>query len=337
MEEVRTKEQVYADIQARLQETEKPVEGNEKPIEGNEKPVETNTEQVKESEKPVEPVKPEITDDAVLMYLKDKGVEVSSFDELNKKPFASTEVEEFNKFVEQTGRDSLDDYLKVKKDIDNISDVEIAREKYLLENPGATKEDFDVLYDLDLKPLDPDTYTEEQVAERDRAIRKRDALIKLEGSRAKDYFKQLQEQIKTPVQKDDRQAQAEAENQAWKENISKALESLDLGVDGFNLNADKQTLADRYGSIENVVNSFKDESGNFNYNEFITALEFGRNRQNILNHIKQQGATQATEEILKTIEKPSEVSLKETQSTVSEEMQQHMAAARAYIDKLKNF
>jgi len=38
-------------------------------------------------------VEKEINDNVVLDYLKGKGIELSSFDEINKNPFASTEVE----------------------------------------------------------------------------------------------------------------------------------------------------------------------------------------------------------------------------------------------------
>jgi len=211
--------------------------------------------------------------------------------------------------------------------------VDVARDMYLQQNPTATANDFEVLYDLDLKPLDSEQYPEDQVLERERTLRKRDAQIKLDASKARSYFEELQNKINTPVERkqDDFQARVEQDNQTWKDNMTQTIEKIDFSLDGYA--PDKEKLTQQYSSIDNIVNSFKDDSGNFNYNEFVKTIEFGRNREQIIQKAIQtaqtKGENAATEKIIKEIENPSQTGSKESLNGMTAEEQ----AARTKLEK----
>ena len=88
-----------------------------------------------------EPVKPEVTDELVLSYLKDKGIEVQSFDELTKPvaPVAEEDpyIKELKAWRERTNR-PIEDWVKFQN-LKTLKDDEVAREYLRQTYPDFTE------------------------------------------------------------------------------------------------------------------------------------------------------------------------------------------------------
>lgn len=106
-------------------------------------PVNTEANTAQPATEPAQPAAPiEITDDAVLEYLRSqKKLEVNSFEDLLKKPepvkevvnpYADLEqvedVKNFLDYVKETGR-GMNDFLKLREDIDSMSALDLARQR----------------------------------------------------------------------------------------------------------------------------------------------------------------------------------------------------------------
>ena len=200
-----TTETVEADkvVEETTEETTE-VETEVKTKENAEEVIETKTEDTSTDDEVIEttePVVPEITDDAVLNYLKQKsGKELSSIDELFKEPEQkedpfkglSEKTRQFLEFNKETGRD-YDDFLKLDTDYTALTPLQKAQQKAIEFSDGElTTSDVNEFLERELNVdlSDPN------------ALDKFDA-IKLKGY-AKDWEKQKiqeQEKYKQPIEK----------------------------------------------------------------------------------------------------------------------------------------
>lgn len=163
------------------------------------------TEEVENEQSTTEntPTTLSIDDDSVLEYIKTKhGKEISSIDDLFKEPQAtenpldgvSEDVKGFLKYNKDTGR-SYEEYKSLDKDYSNVSSLELAREKAILNSKGQLKSISEVDEYLE-KKLGIDLSDTDSLEKFDK--------IELD-SYAEDYRKdqiKQQETYKTPAQKE---------------------------------------------------------------------------------------------------------------------------------------
>ena len=207
-EEPKANEVESKPAETKQENTKEPVNEPEKSqaeeIKGNEVELKTTSEPAKEAkpaEEKKEVQKVEINDDAVLEYLKSKGKEVNSIDDLFKEPEPvqdpfeglSQEVKDIIKFSKETNGRPLKDWLELNKDYSSMSPIELARAKAEKETKGKlSKEDLDLYLEkkLNIDLTDPDK------------LDKFD-LIEIENY-SEDYLNQKlsdKEKYKTPLEK----------------------------------------------------------------------------------------------------------------------------------------
>ena len=255
-----------------------------------EKPaIEPTDEPTEEPSNEQEPIQFELDDDKVLSYFKEKkGKELSSLEELFEEKVIEKElelpedVEAFFKYKKETGR-SLNDFVKLNRDLDNESPDKLLAEYIRETNPEYDEED--VAFALEQFKFDEDL-------DDDATIRNAKLSKKKELAKAKEYFNQQKEQYKAPLEsssplvpeeelesynayKEYRQSQeAQTEEQRKRSEFFKekteSLFSDKFEGFKFKVNDDKEmtykpgdvnALKENQMSLNNFVASFLDDNG----------------------------------------------------------------------------
>lgn len=144
------------------------------------------------------PAKPEISDEDVLSYIKEKkNLEINSLDEfetlMQKRNEPQIEVDEealaYSKYKRETGR-SIEDFLKLQKDWTKEDPESALREFYRQQDPDLTQRELE--YKLKQFKYDEDIDDEDEIAEK--RLKMREELKKAVG-----HFESQKEQYKLPV------------------------------------------------------------------------------------------------------------------------------------------
>lgn len=224
-------------------EPKEPVAQDPKPEEPKEQP----KEEPKAEEPTSEPAKPEINDDAVLSYFKekyaDKASSLEKIEDLFKKPEpqadpfenVSEDVQGFIKYHKETGR-GIEDWNKLNEDYSTKSPLDLARAK--------------VAEMTDLKGDDIDGYLEKKLSidlSDPKEIDKFD-LVELKTF-TKDYLAQKEsdkEKYKVPVAKEAEKEMVTLNNgqKIPKEEYEKLVESRNTYLESIKAAADNITKAD---------------------------------------------------------------------------------------------
>lgn len=304
---------INAKIKEKMEELKKPADSVEQQKPDNTQPPENAPNSAANNQPP----KVEFGDSDVLTFLKEKkNAQFESIEDLLRKPesiqFASAEVESLNTFITETGR-GLNDFLNINKDRSNLSEVELAREYYLQKNPHHTADDFNVLHDVDLQPLNPEDNDPVAVDQTDRAIRKRDAQLKSLAHEAKGYFDDLSEKLKQPIERANSQAAlAEQGATLWKEGIQSAAQQFDLGVEGYEFKTTKEDLTEKYSSPGKILDIFKNADGAVDYAKMMQTIERGLASDDIAKVLSEKAANANTETIVGELENSSNSSSNNT-------------------------
>jgi len=220
---------------------------------------EVQTEQQEEVvETPEVPVF-EIDDDKVIQYLKSKGLQAESLEDLKPKESKklSPEVEKFIEFTEKTGNSNYNDFLATQKDWGQVSEQERIIEKMKIDYPTFEEEDIQLMFE------DKYGYDEDMDDERTIRLRKlaqkvdaQDALKTLESR--KELYKVnrgsedlIPEDYKTAKQiVEQQQANAEVYRKQY-DDFVKATESVfTKDFEGFKVKVDGQELVIKPSNVE---------------------------------------------------------------------------------------
>lgn len=141
------------------------------------------------------PEGPTLSDDVVLSYLREKGLEIESIEDINRQPEPvepeyPEAVKKFMEYHEETGR-GFEDFVKLNRDYDKMDEEQLLVEFTMEENPGFTQQD--ALEHLD----DMFGYEEE---EDEKSKKKKDRLEKVYLNKAKSYFKEMSQKYKAPLE-----------------------------------------------------------------------------------------------------------------------------------------
>lgn len=215
--------------------------------------------------------------------------------------FANETIKGINEFVKETNR-PVKDYFLANEDLSQISDNDkILRLIQYEEN--LSKEDAQFILDDDYakQEIDEDM-DEEEISLIKRKNKRIEIKYKKKVKEANEYLTKLQEKYKAPVIPPEQKSIQEREqvNTEFKNNIDNSINNfneISFGDYTHKIGEeDKQSLKAGFTSIEEVINSFKDENGNFDYNEFLTTIYVGRNRNAITKNIsslyKDEGKTE---------------------------------------------
>lgn len=229
-----------------------------------------------------------IKDEDVLSYIgKRYDREINSLDELFEQRNANEELPEdvsaFLKYKKETGR-GINDFIKINKDYNDVDDDQLLRDYYLDQNKDLDLED--VQFEIE----DRFHYDEDLDEERD--IRLKKVAKKKELAKARDYFNQLKEQYKVPLEsregfasdkdmeefnaykKQKEAATANDQELAKRAQYfsSKTGELFSENFEGFGFNvsedkklvykpADSKTLLNEQSDLNNFVNKFTGDDG----------------------------------------------------------------------------
>jgi hypothetical protein len=138
----------------------------------------------------------EITDDVVLGYVKSKYKKdnLSSLDEIfaaKQEEVLPEDVVAYAKYKKDTGR-GMDDFLKLQRDVDTISEEALLREYLLTKEEGLEAEDIESIIETEY------SYDEDLDDPKDIAAIKRK--YKKTLNEAKKYFNEQKEQYKAPLE-----------------------------------------------------------------------------------------------------------------------------------------
>jgi hypothetical protein len=280
MEEPKIKVRLVDSEEKSLQEVERElVENHEKSLIEQEAASEQNTPDT--SLEQTSSNQFEIDDDIVLSHIKNKyNKEVSSIDDLFQPRSIEDDLEEdvaaFRKYKRDTGR-GIEDFVKLNRDIDSIDPDKLLADFY--KDNGDDEED--VEYKLSKLKYDEDYDSDEDIKERKLAK-------KQELKKAKQYFNEMKEQYKAPLESREgfvpqEERDAYESFKSYKSNLDdqqkkseyfkqKTEELFSNNFEGFGFNIDDSTkivykpgesndILSKQSNLSNFISNFLDKDG----------------------------------------------------------------------------
>ena len=183
-------------VLAEVNETETPQEESQiqdqPQVEAQAEEVEPVVEAEPQQQQQEEPqVQPEIDEDKVRSFLKER-YQIDSIEDVLKKPEQLPEdVDAFLRYKKETGR-GFDDYMNLQKDWSKVNEVELLRQYY--------KETNSHLDDEDISYLLEEKFSYDEELDDNREIKKKKVAMKDELYKAKNHFEALKEKYKAPLE-----------------------------------------------------------------------------------------------------------------------------------------
>lgn len=230
-----------------------------------------------------------MTDESVLNYLKTKGLEFTSLDEVTKKKELPSAVAEFQKFVEKTGRNDLSAFYNSQKDWKSQSKDATLREYYRYQDPEASEEE--IKNQLELISLTEDELEELSEGDAGNDVKRKQLDFNKEYRKALKYMEGVAKQYNLPAQ----EQQAQQQRQPTQEEIAKAygpyweqrdqslnkMNQIDLPIEGLGditlpITQEQKDLISRSTTTENhFFDRWKNDQGQLNHDEVSTDMAWG--------------------------------------------------------------
>ena len=311
-------EEVQEEEQETPMETTQEEEGPEEIIESSLKS--DSREEENEQEGESQQYEDNSYDSTLDMLNETYGTEYEDLDELlddlegqnESNDFASEQVEELNRFINETGR-SPEDYFKTQtQDYDEMSDVDVIKEYLSIENPELSNKEIELFFDSTYKQNEEKYNTEE--GELGKIHLKRDV------SKAREELLELQDEYWSPLQNEDKYSQEEVqmEEQAREEfydNMDKEIESIESLSFEINDNGDtfdyqlteddKNTVGDALSNVDNFLDSYVDEQGNVDKENLALDIMAMKLQNKIIKSVASQYRSKGSEQVLRDIKNPS--------------------------------
>ena len=308
-----------------------------------------------------------VKDEDVLSYISKRyDREISSLDELFEQRNANEDLPEdvsaFLKYKKETGR-SIDDFIKINKNYDEVNDDQLLRDYYLDQNKNLDLED--VQFEID------DKFSYDADLDEEREIKSKKVAKKKELAKAKEHFNSLKEQYKVPLESRDTFASKEDKEsynayKKYKEAAtaneqelakraehftSKTSEIFSENFEGFGFNvsddkrivykpADSKTLLNEQSDLNNFVNKFTGDDGFIKDMEgFHRSISVASNPEKFARYFYEKGMADAVGDVAKE-SKNIDMTRKSTQVIPKEGFQVRSVDAdrsnRLVIKKRKN-
>ena len=267
----------------------------------------------------------ELNEKDVLSYIgKRYNKEINSFDELMSERETQEELPEdvaaYFKYKKDTGR-GIKDYVELQKDFDDTNPDSLLRDYLRVTEDGLDEEDIETL--MDDYSFDEDLDDEGDIKKI--KLKKKKAIAK-----AKDYFKEMQEKYKQPLESRGMQTSnvSDEEMEGYKQYIadaksheeettrkkefydSKTLEVFTPEFKGFEFNIGEETITFSPGSLEdlkkNALNpggwatKYLDDSGLLKDSKgFHRSVAIAQNPEKFAKFFYEQGKANATEDVMR--------------------------------------
>jgi len=265
-------------------------------------------------------------EDVINQYLSDKyKIDLDSLDNVlknnEKKQELPKEVENYLEYKKETKR-GLDDYVKLQQNIDDVNEENLLRNYYKENNPGLDDSDVDFLINEKF------AYTEDSDNEYD--IKKKTLAKKQELFKAKEYFNNLKEKYKTPLESSDenvpenykeafkffnnykeesakQEKATQTQREVFQEKTNKFFNDEFKGFE-FNLGDSKLTykpkdvneIVNKNSDLTNFINKHVDENGLLkDAGKYHTALSMAMNPEKYAKFFYEQGKSDAVNEVVK--------------------------------------
>ena len=266
----------------------------------------------------------ELTEENVLSFIKERyDKEINSVDDLFQEQKVSESIPEdvanFLKYKKETGR-SIEDYVKLQQNFDDMPDDTLLRNYYLITVEGLDSEDVDYL----MEEFDIDEEIDEKSEIRKKKVAKKKAIAKAKG-----YFRKQQEAYKQPLESSgaanleesdeykklkqwykDALTQNDAASSMRDRFVKRTEDYFDSEFKGFKFNiGDKEVvfspqsaeeLRSKQNDFRNFVNKYTDSSGEVsNLSEYHRALALAMNPDKFAEFFYEQGKAEATEDVMR--------------------------------------
>jgi hypothetical protein len=284
-----------------------------------------NDDQPKAEEPKAEEPKAELNEKDVLSYIgKRYNKEINSFDELMSQRETQEELPEdvaaYFKYKKDTGR-GIKDFVELQKDFDESNPDSLLKDYLRATEDGLDEEDIETL--MDDYSFDEDLDDEGDIKKI--KLKKKKAIAK-----AKDYFKEMQEKYKQPLESRGTQSSnvSDEEMEGYKQYIadaksheeettrkkefydSKTLEVFTPEFKGFEFNIGEETITFSPGSLEdlkkNALNpggwatKYLDDSGLLKDSKgFHRSVAIAQNPEKFAKFFYEQGKANATEDVMR--------------------------------------
>ena len=266
----------------------------------------------------------ELTEENVLSFIKERyDKEINAVADLLQEQKVSESIPEdvsnFLKYKKETGR-SIEDYVKLQQNFDDMPDDTLLRNYYLITEEGLDSEDVDYL----MEEFDIDEEIDEKSEIRKKKVAKKKAIAKAKG-----YFRKQQEAYKQPLESSgaanleesdeykklkqwykDALTQNDAASSMRDRFVKRTEDYFDSEFKGFKFNiGDKEVvfspqsaeeLRSKQNDFRNFVNKYTDSSGEVaNLSEYHRALALAMNPDKFAEFFYEQGKAEATEDVMR--------------------------------------
>ena len=266
----------------------------------------------------------ELTEENVLSFIKERyDKEINSVDDLFQEQKVSESIPEdvanFLKYKKETGR-SIEDYVKLQQNFDDMPDDTLLRNYYLITEEGLDSEDVDYL----MEEFDIDEEIDEKSEIRKKKVAKKKAIAKAKG-----YFRKQQEAYKQPLESSgaanleesdeykklkqwykDALTQNDAASSMRDRFVKRTEDYFDSEFKGFKFNiGDKEVvfspqsaeeLRSKQNDFRNFVNRYTDSNGEVsNLSDYHRALALAMNPDKFAEFFYEQGKAEATEDVMR--------------------------------------
>lgn len=307
-------------VEATSDKDESSLHNDNSEAETKEEGAEASEEEAEDTENPLE-----LSDDLVLNYLKEKGIETDSIDSLANKEttefeFADPSLKVINDYIKETGR-TMNDWINTQSfDLENVSNEDLLMAHLRDENPELNDEQIEFLYEdsYGKVKIDEDEMDDDEIAKAKKHNSLREIKAIQDGKKAKAHFQEIQEKYRTPVKEETKQEETENTfdeseyRSSWSE-ASNGLEGFDVEDDKgntiFSFNADK---ADLEALSKNAVTPdslfserYATEDGQFNVTKFVEDTFILNNIDKIVRAAMSQAKSEGTEQVVKEMKNTS--------------------------------
>ena len=222
---------------------------------------------------------------------------IKAYEEKSSQPQVDTSLIDYfnvNEFIKgaidyykETG--SLAEYAAVKGvDYNGMDKLSLLKEKFFKDNAGRNPELVNLLWEKEVESKY--SYTED-ASDIDKKIR--DLQLEDDAEKAKQYLIEIQSKFKAPERKpqqaepliDEEQRKADQLKAEMFLNGMKDSKEYQIGDQSFSLSVDKDFAKEQVSDINNFISLFVTESGEFDYDKYVTVAHFAKDPSKFMKDI----------------------------------------------------
>jgi hypothetical protein len=249
--------------------------------------------------------------------------------------FASEQIAEMNRFVEETGRSAEDYFLTQSQDYNEMSDQEVIKEYLSLENPDLTEKEIDLFFN--------DTYKQGEGKFSSEQTELGKIHLKRDVAKARQELKDLQEEYWAPAE--DNENYTEEDRIQAQEARDDFLDDMDEELDDmeslqFQMNDsgevfeyqltedDKAMVGDALSNLDDFFEPYQDDYGNWDTEKLALDMIAMKLQDKIVRSVANQYRSQGAESVLRDIKNPSyepnQVSQERSGDSIASQISQHI-------------